>query len=251
MRQCGHACLGSRLDCLKGDRHLGGFSSLIGLTGFDRRRQRCVDQIGGGHFICLSELRMQRNDLGTDRNLFRWLRSQQRRMVDVGQCGNQLRRFLRCFLTRQASEHVFQRQDRLTDSFQPFDACRVGRAVTAQQGMFQRNRQMVQRHQANRRRNAAEGMGGPGHFKGGRRLGPDLKHTVAFDQRLQMTARLFAEDVVQGDWRWFNQCFKRFYYLRLRLTDRFDQRLNLGFRQRREINRFVGDNRCLGRELVG
>ena len=119
------------------------------------------------------------------------------RQEDVIERGDQLNLLIRRLLIGQSCKHAFQRNDGLANGFQPFDAIRLGRAIAPEQGVLERDRQAIERHQTNRGGNPTQGMSRPGHLEGSWRDRIGIERGVALQQGLQVAARLFEEDVVE------------------------------------------------------
>ena len=159
-----------------------------------RRRQR--NHLGGSQLCLRHDLLRCPGFLCRDRHRHLGLRLGFGE-EDIAQGIDQLRLFLRRALERQPLEHGLQGHDRLTGRFKTFDAVRTPAGVAAEQRVLERDGEVVQRHQANGGGNSAEGMGGPRHVKGGRRLRMLVKYSECGDERIEVTTRLFAEDIVK------------------------------------------------------
>ena len=167
------------------------------------RRKRWVISCNSreGDTQCANRRDRERDDFGAKRR--HWLNRLSDlwlpywREKDIIERRNKLRLLTRRLLIGQPGKHAFQRDDGLANGFQPFDTIRLGGTIPPEQGMLKRNRQMMERHQTDRRRNPAQGMSGTGHFEGGWRKRMGIERGIAFKQGLQVAAGFFKEDVVE------------------------------------------------------
>ncbi|MPM57175.1 hypothetical protein SDC9_103997 [bioreactor metagenome] len=135
------------------------------------------------------------NDFGTGR--LGYFLHDRRRMENVVQRTDQLRLFNWRLLAGQPDKHILEGDDALAYGFQAFDTVRLRRPIATQQGVLQGDRQMMNRHQADRCRDPAQCVGRPRHLEGHGGTGIGLQYGIAVDQHLQMPARFLAEDVEQ------------------------------------------------------
>ncbi len=168
---------------------------------------------------------------------------------------NQLHLLLRRLLPGQPGKHGFQGDDGLADGFQPLDTVRTAGIVTAQERVFERQREAVQRHQADGRGDPAQRVGGTRHLERGRQQRVRLKFRIGCHQRLQMATRLVAEDVVQGRRRGCCRNFANFgrrpqpFVFRRRLIDMTRRSLFPRCLHRLQFDRLDRYNFCRCRRL--